>query len=210
VERRGVHDAVDYDRCRFEPVIARQLDRPARLKLPDVRRVHLFQRRVVPPLIIAPVGEPVLRLGGGLEEAVIGDAAGDFGLNGLREIPSSQRPEIRDQTLDFGLGKTLCEIGRHEGLLLDGCAHEIPLIESQQSAAGVGDEQRKRIFRAPDVTDLLRQKIVDPGSLGRRSTLDEFGDGAILLSRQERFECSAMMRQRITSSGLCGAYSDNR
>ena len=152
----GVHDAVDYERCRFEPVTAaRQLDRPSRLKLPDARSVHLFQRGVVPSLIVAPVGEPVLRLGGGVQQAVIGDAAGDFGLNGLREIPSSLRAEIRHQTLDFGLGKTLCEISGHEGFWLDGCAREIPLIESQQFAAGVGDDQRKCIFRAPDAADLL-------------------------------------------------------
>ena len=146
-----VHDAVDHDRRGFEQRVVRQLHGPAGLKLADVGRVDLLQRRVVPPLIIAPIGEPILRLGGGVAKAIVGDTAGNVGT----EIANGLRSEIRHQALDFRLGESLCEIGGHERFLLDGRARKVPLIESQQFAAGVGEEQRKRIFRAPDSADLL-------------------------------------------------------
>ena len=59
--------------------------------------------------------------GRGVAEAIVSDAAGNFGLN--REIARRVCAEIHDQALDLRLGKPLREIRRHEGFCLgrDAC-----------------------------------------------------------------------------------------
>ena len=71
-----VHHAVDDERRRFEHGVAAE-DRkaPCGLQLTRVVRRDLRERRVMLPGVIAPVHQPVVRLGSRVEEPLIGDAA---------------------------------------------------------------------------------------------------------------------------------------
>ena len=66
----GVHDAVDDERHRLEHRTARQLTRPRRLQPAGIVRGDLLQAGIVRALVIAPVGQPVVRLAGGVPEAL--------------------------------------------------------------------------------------------------------------------------------------------
>ena len=57
-----VHDAVDYQRDCLYIAVPRQRQRPLGLQIPDVGRVDLVERRVVPPAQVTPIGHVILRL----------------------------------------------------------------------------------------------------------------------------------------------------
>ena len=99
---RRIHHAVDDERRALAGAVAGHRRRPRGSKPGHVRRSDGRQRGVVRALVIAPVHQPVVRLGCRRAEALVGHTAGNRRRGrGLAQVPRLQRAEIRHQVLDL-------------------------------------------------------------------------------------------------------------
>ena len=119
----GIHDAIDDEGSRFERAIAGHLHGPFGLQIFDVERVDLRERRVVGAFIIAPVGEPVLRFSGCLEDAI---GCEDRSWRGRR----GEGLQIGDYVGDIGCGEALRVVGRHDRGGIDPDGSELRFCEA--------------------------------------------------------------------------------
>src|SRR5262245_11630302 len=84
-----------------------------------VALIDLIQSRVMRALIIAPVGEPVLRFSARIANALESQAAIDVSHHRLLQVAVIQGLQVGYKIPNLTCGKTLAEVVWHERFLID-------------------------------------------------------------------------------------------
>ena len=115
-----------------------------------------FERGVVRALIVSPIHQPVVRFGFRVEQALVGDPAGQRRRRGgLARIAPLQRAKVRDEVRD--LGRRRIEPRSRSGAARSfstATEASVSLVEQVQLSGRVDHLQRKRVFVAADAANL--------------------------------------------------------
>src|SRR5205809_7323527 len=115
--------------------------------------------------IIAPVGEPILRLGFGIADPLESQPTGDRSHGGLAQVARVQSLQVRYKVLNLGGGKQFGRVNGHERLFLLANLSESLLVERVKLTGDVHDLERVSVLVAGQASDFAT--VPSPGNHGR-------------------------------------------
>ena len=119
-------------------------------------------------LVIAPVVQPVLRLRFGIAQAFISDATGNVGQGRFRQVSGFQAAEIRNEILQFRIGKTRRVILRHQRSVFTPHFTQCGLVEQVKLPGRINDLEVKGVLVAANTLDF--SPVGSPGDNHKRGS----------------------------------------